>query len=124
MSTVKIDNFSEIDFVNIDASQDLLQLPDGQIYRFSDHMCDNCWTDGTVLETLEQEKKYYCVLCKNNLTWISFKNDFLSPVGDMLEFLLPGDWKEEDREKWYAGFKERRIAQEKIKDDILKRRTE
>ena len=119
MSTVKINDFSEIDFVNIDAARDLFQLPNGQTYRFSDHICDNCWTGGTVLETLEHKKKYYCVLCRNHLDWFSFKNDFLPPVGDMLEFLLPRDWKEKDREKWYAEFKERRIAQEKIKDDIL-----
>ena len=42
MTTVKINNFSEIDFVNIDASQDVLLLPDGQSFRFSDHMCDHC----------------------------------------------------------------------------------
>jgi len=124
MSTIKIKNFSEIDFVNIDASQDVLLLPNGQTYHFSDHMCDNCWTGGTVLETREQEKKYYCVLCQNNLIRISFTNDFLPPLGDTLEFLLPGDWKKEDREKWYAEFKERRIAQEKIKADILERGTE
>lgn len=119
MTTVKIYNFSEIDFVNIDASQDVLLLPDGQSFRFSDHMCDNCWTAGTVLETLEQQKKYYCLFCNNSLVWVSFKNDFLPPTGDMLEFLLPGSWKEGDREEWYTQFKERRITQEKIKDDIL-----
>jgi hypothetical protein len=119
MSIIKIKNFSEIDVVNIDASQDTFQLSDGTTFRFSDHMCDNCWTAGTVLETMEQQKRYHCLLCDNALVWVSFKNDFLPPTGDMLEFLLPVNWNEKDREGWYTQFKERRMAQEKIKADIL-----
>jgi len=119
MSTVKIKNFSDIDVVNVDMSQDVFQLPDGQSFRFSDHQCDNCWTAGTVLETLEQQKQYYCLFCNNSLIWASFKNDFLPPIGDLLEFLLPASWNEKDRQEWYAQFKDRRLAQEKIKDDIL-----
>jgi len=120
MNPILIKDFSEIDFVNIDASRDLFKLPDGRTFRFSNHMCDNCWTGGTVLETLVVPIEYYCVLCQNDLMPVSFENDFLPPTGDKLEFLLPSKWTKEEQEKWYNEFKERRLAQEKLKDNILR----
>ncbi len=119
MTLYKIKKFSEIDFVEVDPSSDEFKLPDGEMYHFSDHMCDFCWSGGTVLETSEGEKKYYCVICRNFLDWCEHKNDFLPPKGDMLRFLLPEKWSEEEKNQWYDDFKKRRLEQEKVRKRIL-----
>ena len=120
MALYQIKNFSEIDFVNVDAVQDRFILPNGEVYRFSDHICHYCWSGGTVLETDEGEKKYHCLQCGNKLAWSEFINDFLEPKGDTLEFLIPEHWTEEEKQQWYQDYKERRLAEEKIREDMLR----
>ena len=119
MATYKVKNFSEIDFLTIDAAKDNFILPNGQSYHCSDSMCDACWTAGTVLESKGKSKKFYCVLCHNYLKKYSFNNDFLQPTGDSLEFYLPREWSPETLNEWYEEFKKRRIEQEKVKEKIL-----
>ncbi len=120
MALYQIKNFSEIDFVNVDAVQDRFILPSGEVYRFSDHICHYCWSGGTVLETDEGEKKYFCLQCGNKLAWSKFVNDFLEPKGDTLEFLIPEHWTNEEKQQWYEDYKERRLAEEKVREDILR----
>lgn len=120
MQLLKIKDFSEIDFVKADPIRDQYQLPGGEIYRFSDEMCDNCGTGGTVLETGKGKKRFFCVMCRNYLRPVVFTNDFLPPTGDEFRFFLPVDWTEPLKQEWYNEYKERRIAQEKIREDILK----
>ena len=87
MARYEINDFSEIDFLAVDAAVDVFILPDGESYRFSDHLCDACWTGGTVLESEPKKgKKLYCVLCKEYLKKYTFTNDFLPPTGDIPEF--------------------------------------
>jgi predicted DsbA family dithiol-disulfide isomerase len=119
MTIYKVKDFTEIDFVSVDPSCDKIILPDGAAYFFSDYMCDNCWTGGTVLETDKGKKKYYCVLCNHFLSRVTFRNDFLPPTGDEMKFLLPRDWSGEEKQKWYEEFKIRRLAQEKVREHIL-----
>lgn len=119
MSEYHIGDFSEIDFVNIDASRDCFVLPGGEKYMFSDDMCDHCWTGGTVLEFEGKEKQYYCVLCQNKLKWVEILNDFLRPKGDKFKFLLPIQWSQNEIEKWYDQFKQRRLAEEQVRKQIL-----
>ena len=119
LATYKIKNFSEIDFLTIDAARDIFVLPSGQSYCCSDHMCDACWTGGTVLESRDKPKKMYCVLCHHYLKKYTFKNDFLPPMGDSVEFYLPEDWSPETLNEWYDAFKIRRIEQEKVREKIL-----
>ncbi len=119
MAVYKIKDFSEIDFVKINPAEDVFVLPDGKEYQFSDHICDFCWAGGTVLESAGNEKKYVCTLCHNELTWHEIKNDFLPPTGDTLRFLLPESWSQERIKEWFEGYKERRLAQEEVRKDIL-----
>jgi hypothetical protein len=120
MTTHKIKDFSEIDVVEVDAARDAFLLPDGTLYRFSDHMCDFCWTGGTVLESGEDaNKSFHCLLCHNSLRWYQVKNDFIQPTGDHFNFLLPDGWSQTELDDWYAHFKRRRLEQEKIKQHIL-----
>ncbi len=120
MAEYNIKDFSEIDFVNIDPSEDTFIFPDGTKYRFSDHMCDFCWSGGTVLESETEKDKYVCVICGNSLAWYEFENDFLQPTGDKMKFLLPEDWSGEEAAEWFQAYKERRLAQEKVRENILK----
>ncbi len=120
MSVHKVSNFSDIDFLVVNAAEDTIELSDGKKYQFSDHMCDFCWTGGTVVETIQGDEEYYCILCQNELKWVEFKNDFLPPEGDMLKFLLPASWQKEELDSWYSEFKERRLAQEEVRERILK----
>ena len=121
MAIYKIKDFAEIDFLMVDATSDIFILPGGESYRFSEHMCDACWTGGTILESSEnKEKKLYCVLCNEYLKKYSFKNDFLEPTGDILEFYLPERWSTETLETWYDSFKQRRLEQEKVRERILR----
>jgi hypothetical protein len=115
----KIKDFSQIDFLTVDAAKDVFILPNGQSYQCSDRMCDLCWTGGTVLESKEKSKQMYCVLCQNYLKKYTFKNDFLPPTGDSLQFYLPEDWSSETLNQWYEAFKARRIEQEKVREHIL-----
>ncbi|MFZ0390826.1 MAG: hypothetical protein WAN36_10250 [Calditrichia bacterium] len=124
MSEYEIKNFDEIDYVNINPAEDRFRLPDGSVYRFSDHQCDDCWTGGTVLESLDEPREYRCVMCKNNLEWREFRNDFLAPTGDTLKFLLPRNWSGEENEKWFQTYKERRLAQEEFREQMLKNKGE
>ena len=119
MSKKQITSFSDIDFVSVDASQDEFVLPSGDVYRFSDHMCDSCWTAGTVLQSNQKKPHYFCVLCNNDLEFVKFTNDFLEPTGDKLQFLLPKKWADADRKAWYQDFKDRRLAQEEIRKNIM-----
>ncbi len=119
MTTHKVKDFSDIDFVAIDPATDSFVLPGDETYYFSDHMCDDCWAGGTVLETRKGRKKYYCVLCNNFLSWNTFRNDFLPPTGDDLKFLLPREWSDEKKQQWFEEFKKRRLAQEKVRENIL-----
>ncbi len=119
MRLTKIKRFSDINPVETDPVHDKFVLPGGEIYFFSDHMCDNCWTAGTVLESDQEIHKYYCILCRNHLHPVTCKNDFLPPVGDDLTFFLPESWSKETQQQWYQEFKERRIAQEKVRERIL-----
>ena len=119
LATYKVKNFSEIDFLTIDATRDIFVLPNGQSYHCSDHMCDACWTAGTVLESKGKAKRLYCVLCDNYLKKYTFKNDFLPPKGDSLDFYLPQEWSSEILNEWYEAFKTGRIEQEKVKEQIL-----
>ncbi len=119
MATYNINKFSEIDFVNIDPMQDRFVMPNGEMFRFSDHMCHFCWSGGTVMETVEGNKKYQCIQCGYELEWEKFLNDFVPPTGDMLDFLLPKNWSREEKNKWFEEYKERRIEEEKIREDIL-----
>lgn len=119
MATHKVKDFSEIDFLTIDAARDNFVLPNGKSFYCSDHMCDDCWTGGTVLESKGKPKKMYCVLCQRFLKKYTFKNDFLPPVGDSIEFYLPEDWAPETLNEWYESFKNRRIEQEKVRSKIL-----
>lgn len=119
MSVHEISRFSDIDFVNVDPMKDEFVLPGGEKYLFSDHMCDFCWSGGTVLETSAGKKKYYCVVCQNYLDWCEFENDILPPKGDKLRFLLPEEWSGENKNKWYEDFKKRRLEQEKVCKHIL-----
>jgi len=119
LATHKVKNFSEIDFLTIDAARDIFVLPNGQSFYCSDHMCDACWTAGTVLESKGKPKKMYCVLCRNFLKRYTFKNDFLPPTGDSIEFYLPEEWATETLNEWYESFKNRRLEQEQVKNKIL-----
>jgi hypothetical protein len=120
MTVHKINDFSEIDVVVVDAARDRFQLPDNRLYEFSDHMCDFCWTGGTVLESCGDEKKlYHCLFCHNHLQWYQVENDFIPPTGDKFQFLLPEGWSPEGLNRWYEKFKQRRLEQEKVKDQIL-----
>lgn len=114
-----VKKFSEIDFLSIDPSNDRVILPTKEVYIFSDSMCDFCWTGGTVLESIGKPKNYHCILCENDLTWIQLKNDFLYPTGDAFRFLLPKSWSKAEVEKWYREFKEKRLAQEDVRQHIL-----
>jgi len=114
-----IKDFSEIDFVNINPTEDQFILPDGETYQFSDHICHSCWSGGTVLETIREEKKFVCILCREELSWHEFTNDFLPPVGDKLNYLLPKSWSRQELENWFSEYKERRLAEEKVKERIL-----
>ena len=124
MAKINIKSFSEIDFLTINASEDEFILPDGAHYRFSERMCDNCWTAGTVMELIDKNPVYHCVLCENDLEPIEFINDFLEPTGDTLRFLLPKKWSKNEKADWYQNFKERRIQQEEVRDHILKQGNE
>jgi hypothetical protein len=119
LATHRVKNFSEIDFLTIDALNDIFVLPNNQSYYCSDLMCDVCWTGGTVLESKGKPKKMYCVLCQRYLKKYVFINDFLEPTGDSIEFYLPGDWSPETLEEWYDSFKKRRIEQEQVRKQIL-----
>ena len=114
-----VKKFSEIDFLSIDPSNDRIILPTKEVDIFSDSMCDFCWTGGTVLESIEKSKNYYCILCENDLTRVHLKNDFLYPTGDTFKFLLPKFWSKTEIEKWYQQFKEKRLAQEDVRQHIL-----
>jgi hypothetical protein len=120
LAKIKVKSFSDIDFLTINASEDEIILPDGVQYRFSDRMCDNCWTAGTVMERIDKSPFYHCILCENELEPIEFINDFLEPPGDTLRFLLPKKWSASEKEDWYQNFKERRIQQEEVRNHILK----
>ena len=119
MATFRIKDFSEIDFVNIDPARDQFIFPDGKTFRFSDYVCHSCWSGGTVLETVGDEEKFVCILCGEELSWHEFTNDFLPPIGDTLSYLLPKSWSEEQLKQWFAEYRERRIAEEKVKERIL-----
>lgn len=71
------------------------------------------------METVEGNKKYQCIQCGYELEWEKFLNDFVPPTGDMLDFLLPKNWSREEKNKWFEEYKERRIEEEKIREDIL-----
>ncbi|MEJ2535843.1 MAG: hypothetical protein P8048_02085 [Calditrichia bacterium] len=119
MAEYQIKNFSGIDVLSIDPVKDKFILPNKKVYIFSDAMCDYCWTGGTVLENTGNEKEYYCILCENNLSRVKLKNDFLNPTGDIFTFLLPKSWSKAEIEEWYQEFKERRLAQEEVRQHIL-----
>lgn len=119
MARFKIKDFHEIDFVNVDVTNDTFEMPDGTVYRFSDSICHNCWAGGTVLESIDEEKKYICVMCGHELKWREFENDFLQPTGDTLDYLLPADWSDEQVQNWFDDYKERRLEEEKVKDRVL-----
>ena len=119
MATHQVKNFSEIDFLTIDAARDIFLLPNGQSFYCSDHMCDACWTAGTVLESKGKSKQMFCVLCQHYLKKYNFINDFLPPTGDSIEFYLPQDWAPETLNEWFESFKNRRIEQEKVRNKIL-----
>lgn len=119
MARYKVTDFSEIDFLNVDPGRDEFILPNGKTYAFSDHMCDFCWTAGIVMENESDKSEFYCLLCKKNLNWYEFKNDFLPPTGDMMRFLLPEKLSKKDAEKWFIEYKQRRLAQENIRTYIL-----
>ncbi len=119
MAEYYIKDFSEIDFLSIDPVKDKFIFPNKKAYIFSDAMCDYCWTGGTVLENTGKQKEYYCILCENNLSWVRLKNDFINPTGDTFKFLLPKSWSKAEIEKWYQEFKERRLAQEEVRQHIL-----
>ncbi len=119
MAVYRVKNFEEIDFVAVNPSEDVFELENGKKYRFSDHICHNCWSGGTVLETVEGETDYFCLLCQNHLTWRKFENDFLPPTGDMLDFLLPVEWGEEELNEWWKEYKIKRLAEEEVKNQIL-----
>jgi hypothetical protein len=114
-----INNFSEIDFVNIDIKVDRFILPDGKEYHFSDFECDYCNAGGTVLESLDEPKKYFCVLCNHELSWKSFINDFIPPTGDAFNFLLPQSWNQLELDEWFDQFKRSRLLQEEVRKKIL-----
>jgi predicted DsbA family dithiol-disulfide isomerase len=119
MARYKVTDFSEIDFLNVDPGRDEFILPDGKIYAFSDHMCDFCWTAGIVMENRLDKSEFYCLLCKKKLNWYEFKNDFLTPTGDMMRFLLPEKLSRKNAEKWFREYKQSRLAQESIRTYIL-----
>ena len=120
MAVYEIKDFSEIDFVSVNPAEDVFALPDGMRYVFSDHICDFCSSGGTVLETEGSEKAYFCVLCENELRWCEFANDFLPPTGDILKFLLPKKWTEQDLANWYQDYQEQRLTQETVRERILR----
>lgn len=120
MAEYHIEKFSEIDVLTVDPVKDKFILPNKKTYIFSDAMCDYCWTAGTVMQNTGEDKEYYCLLCKNNLSWVELKNDFLNPTGDIFKFLLPESWSKAEIEKWYQEYKERRVAQEEVRQHILK----
>jgi hypothetical protein len=124
LAKIRVKSFSEIDFLAINAAEDEFILPDGAQYRFSDRMCDNCWTAGTVMEKTDKNPAYHCILCENDLEPIEFINDFLEPTGDTLCFLLPKKWLADAQEDWYQSFKQRRIQQEEVRNHILKQGNE
>ena len=119
MAKIDIKSFSEIDFLTVNAAEDKFVLPDGSKYQCSDFMCDNCWTAGTILELIDENPIYFCIMCENDLEPVFFKNDFLQPTGDELRFLLPKKWSMLEKEAWYQSFKERRIQQEEFRSHIM-----
>jgi hypothetical protein len=120
VAKIKIKSFEEIDFLTVNPAEDEFVLPGGDHFRFSDSMCDYCWTAGTVLESIKKSPDYFCIMCKNNLKPVFFRNDFLQPMGEEIRFLLPGHWSTEEKNNWYQAFKKRRIEQEVFLDHILK----
>lgn len=120
MADYHVKNLSEIDFVEVNPADDQFILPSGDTYCFSDHICDFCRSGGTVFEKVNGDKKYYCVLCQNQLMWRQFKNDFLPPTADTVNFLLPATWSAGKLNEWFEQYKERRLEQEKVREHILK----
>lgn len=119
MPSIKISKISEIDFLTVDVNEDQFILPDGRTYRFSLLECDDCRAGGTVLESLDEPKKFVCVLCERELALRSFKNDFIPPTGDSFEFLLPASLSQEELQDWFAHYKESRLLEEKVRQRIL-----
>ena len=120
MAEVQINSFADIDYDLVDVATDILVLPSGDKFRFSDQVCHNCWAGGTVVESVEGEKKhFYCLLCQNWLRWRQFTNDFIPPVGDQIKFLLPEKWNQSEISEWFAEYREARLAQENVKERIL-----
>ena len=115
----KVNNFNEIEFENIDVSEDQFELPGSKRYKFSDHVCHECWAGGSVLELIADKPSYFCLLCQRELNWVEFKNDFVEPFEGTIKFMLPISYSEKDLENWITDYKEKRKFQEKIREDIL-----
>ena len=119
MAKHRIKDLSNIDFEQIDFARDEFILPGGKPFIFSDQMCDLCGTTGTVLESKDDQKEYWCLYCENELSWYKMKNDFLPSKGDEMSFLLPEHWSALDLGNWFKAYKERRLTQEEMRKYIL-----
>ncbi|MCK5077418.1 MAG: hypothetical protein KAR38_13635 [Calditrichia bacterium] len=116
---IKINNFDEISFDEIDPNDDEFLLPDGSIFKFSDHVCHVCWDGGTVAEN-KNDKSLYCMQCKKVLTWINI--EYKLPDEKEVnkdKFLLPKDWTEKEFENWKREFLKIRIGQIVVRENIL-----
>ena len=100
MEKIKISKFQDIEFENVNPASDVFELPDGKSYRFSDHVCHECWSGGSVLESIADAVEYYCVVCEEALVWVEFENDFVDPKEGTISFLLPKIHTSEELEIW------------------------
>lgn len=112
-----ISDLMEFDFSEVDPSTDLFEI-NGKVFRFSDSVCHNCWDGGTVLES---EDEYWCVRCKEKLTWVAVTIRFQHEASAMEEkFLLPTSWNDEQLGEWKENFTERRNHELALREKILK----
>jgi hypothetical protein len=115
----KVDKLTEIDWEEFYPVEDsILYL--GEEWHCSEFVAHLPGQAGIVIENKNLPKRYIDSASGKELAFFPFPGEFLAgeEKGE-IDFLLPLEWDDNQRQAWYEQYKNDRLAQEETREQML-----
>lgn len=115
----KLNSLQEIDWDEVFPAEDTI-IWKNEKWLFSDYTGHFSGAGGQVLETENEPKRYYDSQNNLELKFFVFDDSFLgNDSKGEIEFLLPANWSDDQKNEWFEQYKIDRLAQEDVRREML-----